>query len=204
MSGAIQGKYDSPVKDLPPSGPNPKRYACTVCVRHRKRAGQPCAQTNADTVVSGSKMSQEREGVGPHAMWGYTPAQDLLRDSPVKGEVTCLLPTKVCSVRRERGTCVCRRNALRSWYIRIMVIRSYSKTCAHNCLCRRLRVFPNFVGGCGAFQQANILICQPGDIGHVLRTIGTRRRHPQHTINVGSRFWTRNFESLGWRCMPDM
>ena len=34
--------------------------------------------------------------------------------------------------------------------------------------------------------QANILICQPGDIGHVLRTIGTRRRHPQHTINVGA------------------
>lgn len=34
--------------------------------------------------------------------------------------------------------------------------------------------------------QANILVCQPGDIGHVLRTIGMRRRHPQHTIHVGS------------------
>lgn len=37
---------------------------------------------------------------------------------------------------------------------------------------------------CNPGWQANILICQPGDVGHLLRTIGTRRRHPQHTINV--------------------
>ncbi|CAM9189410.1 unnamed protein product, partial [Laminaria digitata] len=61
--------------------------------------------------------SQEREGIGAHTMWGYAPAQDLLRDAPLQGE-------------------------------------------------------------------ANVLICQPGDIGHLLRTIGTRRRHPQHTINL--------------------
>ncbi|CAN0201164.1 unnamed protein product [Ectocarpus sp. 6 AP-2014] len=72
-------------------------------------------------------MSQEREGIGPHAMWGCTPAQDLLRDSPLKG-------------------------------------------------------------------QANILICQPGDIGHVLRTIGTRRGHPQHTIHLY--IWERQIEVL--------
>ncbi|CAN0054281.1 unnamed protein product [Scytosiphon promiscuus] len=64
-------------------------------------------------------MFQGREGLGDHAMWGFTPAQDLLRESPLKGE-------------------------------------------------------------------ANILVCQPGDIGHVLRTIGMRRRHPQHTINASS------------------
>ncbi|CAM9199040.1 unnamed protein product, partial [Hapterophycus canaliculatus] len=62
-------------------------------------------------------MSQGREGVGTHAMWGFTPAQDLLRESPLKG-------------------------------------------------------------------VANILVCQPGDIGHVLRTVGMRRRHPQHTIHL--------------------
>ncbi|CAM9854917.1 unnamed protein product, partial [Ectocarpus fasciculatus] len=70
-------------------------------------------------------MSQEREGIGPHAMWGYTPAQDLLLNSPLKG-------------------------------------------------------------------QANVLICQPGDIGHVLRTLGTRRRHPQHTIHLY--IWERQIE----------
>eukprot|EP00903_Cladosiphon_okamuranus_P019165 g17627.t2 len=82
-----------------------------------KKKWPGCAERNASTVVARSNMSQEREGIGPHAMWGYTPAQDLLREAPVKGE-------------------------------------------------------------------ANILICQPGDIGHVLRTIGTRRRHPQHMINL--------------------
>ncbi|CAM9654757.1 unnamed protein product, partial [Sphacelaria rigidula] len=32
--------------------------------------------------------------------------------------------------------------------------------------------------------EANILVCQPGDIGHVLRTISSRRRHPHHNINL--------------------
>ncbi|CAM9161096.1 unnamed protein product, partial [Choristocarpus tenellus] len=30
----------------------------------------------------------------------------------------------------------------------------------------------------------NILICQPGDIGHVLKTISARKRHPEHSINL--------------------
>lgn len=31
--------------------------------------------------------SQVEVGIGPHAMWGYTPTSDLLQDTPIKGEV---------------------------------------------------------------------------------------------------------------------
>lgn len=50
-----------------------------------------CIRLDAGAVISRSDMSQEREGIGPHAMWGYSPAQDLLRDSPVQGEVNSQL-----------------------------------------------------------------------------------------------------------------
>lgn len=100
--------------------------------------------------------SQEQAGLGAHAMWGHSPAQDLLQDAPIKGEVSVFnLRHHVCLID-----------------IVVELGSRISLTLAVRCC------------GIPSLEQANILVCQPGDIGHVLRTISSRRRHPQHTINV--------------------
>lgn len=49
-----------------------------------------------------SMGSQEREGIGAHTMWGYAPAQDLLRDAPLQGEVS---QRQKCSQKRKYARC---------------------------------------------------------------------------------------------------
>lgn len=55
----------------------------------RGMRGTGLSSTSYLTIISSvpSMGSQEREGIGAHTMWGYTPAKDLLQDAPLRGEV---------------------------------------------------------------------------------------------------------------------
>lgn len=119
-------------------------------------------------------MSQEREGIGPHAMWGYTPAQDLLQNSPLKGQVGRISwRDSTRSPKRSLDGAQPKQWKDSPYHVAVPCAYPVSAHAAGLSLCALTSCL-----------QANVLICQPGDIGHVLRTLGTRRRHPQHTIHV--------------------
>ncbi|CAN0187333.1 unnamed protein product, partial [Phaeothamnion confervicola] len=79
-------------------------------------------------------------GMGAHALWGYTPALDLLSD----------LGERVPQSQSGRSSAE---------------------------------------GG-----EINILVVQPGDIGHILRTLACKRRHLHTTVNLY--VWDRPLEAL--------
>lgn len=109
-----------------------------------------CVQRGAGAIISPSNMSQEREGIGPHAMWGYTPAQDLLRDSPVKGEVTVHRPSQ-CFYQQERKGCVrVQRKHTEEPMRKDGGVMPLPKTCSQSCNYRRLRALQTCPSSPGA------------------------------------------------------
>lgn len=137
-----------------------RRERCSLSIQHVSRAGRYWATRHVGVHPcprSSSRLTGERRG----------------------NVTSCLFPAVFAVQHQERGVCVCRGNILRSWCVRIVAVCP-SSTSEPTSAIAAVRVH------WGLCTQANILICQPGDIGHVLRTIGTRRRHPQHTINVGA------------------